>query len=74
MSRRYMLQRKDLLHFARALERPFSSLEKLVLDIPLSQDMHQKLLQLMLAFPVLTNSHIVSRANETSLGLANRLS
>ncbi|SJL17937.1 uncharacterized protein ARMOST_21507 [Armillaria ostoyae] len=65
---------RDLLHLARTLERPFSSLEKLVLDILLSQDMHQKLLQLMPAFPVLTNSHIVSRANGSSLGLANRLS
>ncbi|SJL18095.1 uncharacterized protein ARMOST_21667 [Armillaria ostoyae] len=65
---------RDLLHLARALERPFSELEELVLDIPLSPDMHQKLLQLMPPFPVLTNSDIVSRTNETSLGFTSRLS
>ncbi|PBK64941.1 hypothetical protein ARMSODRAFT_978635 [Armillaria solidipes] len=59
---------RDLLHLARALERPFSSLEELILDIPLSQDMHQKLIQLIPAFPVLQNSRIVSTVNETSLG------
>ncbi|PBK95023.1 hypothetical protein ARMGADRAFT_1077788 [Armillaria gallica] len=37
---------RDLLHLARALKHPFLSLEELVLDIPLSQDMDQKLIQL----------------------------
>ncbi|PBK95021.1 hypothetical protein ARMGADRAFT_1077786 [Armillaria gallica] len=60
---------RDLLHLARALERSFSSLEELVLDIPVSQDTHQKILQFVPAFPVLTNSHISLRANETSLGI-----
>ncbi|SJL18102.1 uncharacterized protein ARMOST_21674 [Armillaria ostoyae] len=44
--------------------RPFSSLEELVLDLLLSQDIHQKLLQLSPAFPLLTS--------EISLGVANR--
>ncbi|KAK0429975.1 hypothetical protein EV421DRAFT_1744666 [Armillaria borealis] len=47
--------------------RPFSSLEELVLDIPVSQDTHQDILQLVPAFPVLTSSHIGLRANKTSL-------
>ncbi|KAK0505597.1 hypothetical protein EDD18DRAFT_340295 [Armillaria luteobubalina] len=37
----------DLLHLARALERPFSSLEALVVDIPLSEVIHRKLIQLL---------------------------
>ncbi|SJL17947.1 uncharacterized protein ARMOST_21518 [Armillaria ostoyae] len=65
---------RDLLHLACALERSSSSLEELILDILLSQDMHQKLIQLISAFPVLQNSRIVSTVNETSLGFANRLS
>ncbi|SJL18097.1 uncharacterized protein ARMOST_21669 [Armillaria ostoyae] len=61
---------RDLFHLASALERPFSSLEELVLDIPLSQDTHQKLLQLIPAFPMLKESRIVSRVTEISLSLA----
>ncbi|KAK0207502.1 hypothetical protein IW262DRAFT_534962 [Armillaria fumosa] len=57
------------LHLTRPLERPFLSLEELILDLPLSQDMHHKLLQLIPAFPVLKDSHIVSRVNETSLDI-----
>ncbi|PBK64954.1 hypothetical protein ARMSODRAFT_1006828 [Armillaria solidipes] len=64
---------RDVLHLAGTLECPFSSLEELVLDIPLSQDMHPKLLQLIPAFPLLNNSPIVSRANETSIELARRI-
>ncbi|SJL17931.1 uncharacterized protein ARMOST_21501 [Armillaria ostoyae] len=60
----------DILHLAHALERPFSSLEELVLEIPLLDNMHQKLMQLIPAFPMLKNGHIVSRTNETSLDLA----
>ncbi|KAK0219295.1 hypothetical protein EDD85DRAFT_865892 [Armillaria nabsnona] len=63
---------RDLLHLTRALERPSPSLKELVLDIPLPQDMRQKLLQLIPAFPVLTTSRIVSRAIETSIGVATR--
>ncbi|KAK0467530.1 Fungalysin metallopeptidase-domain-containing protein [Armillaria novae-zelandiae] len=47
---------RDLLHM-----QPFSSLEELVIDIPLSNDIHRKLLQLLPAFPVLTNCRVVSR-------------
>ncbi|PBK95030.1 hypothetical protein ARMGADRAFT_1028466 [Armillaria gallica] len=39
-------------------ERPLTSLKELVLDIPLSQDMHQKLLELIPAFPMLKESRI----------------
>ncbi|PBK95036.1 hypothetical protein ARMGADRAFT_1077798 [Armillaria gallica] len=59
---------RDVLHLAHALERHFLSLEELILDLPLSQDTHQKLLRLIPSFPVLKKSYIVSRANETSLG------
>ncbi|KAK0431450.1 hypothetical protein EV421DRAFT_169149 [Armillaria borealis] len=62
----------DVLHLTRALERRFLSLEELILELPLPQDTHQKLLQLIPAFPVLKSSHIVSRANKTSLNIANR--
>ncbi|SJL17923.1 uncharacterized protein ARMOST_21493 [Armillaria ostoyae] len=58
---------RGFLHLTRALEHPFLSLEELVLDIPLSQDLHQKLLSLMPAILTLKESHIVSRSNETSL-------
>ncbi|KAK0184121.1 hypothetical protein F5146DRAFT_324803 [Armillaria mellea] len=61
---------RDLVHLARALERLFSLLEELVLDIPLSQDMHRKLSELIPAFPVLTSPHIISRANETLLSMS----
>lgn len=64
---------RDLLHLARALERPFPLLEELILDIPLSQDMHRKLSDLIPAFPVLTSSRIISRTNEAPLNIANRL-
>ncbi|KAK0431464.1 hypothetical protein EV421DRAFT_169886 [Armillaria borealis] len=60
---------RDAVHLASALERPFSSLEELVLDIPLSQDTHQKFLQLIPTFPMLKESCIVSRVNETSLSM-----
>ncbi|KAK0219293.1 hypothetical protein EDD85DRAFT_865887 [Armillaria nabsnona] len=63
---------RDVLHLAHALERHFLSLEELILDLPLSQDTYQKLLRLIPAFPVLKKSYIVSRANETSLDMANR--
>ncbi|KAK0207508.1 hypothetical protein IW262DRAFT_1498621 [Armillaria fumosa] len=55
---------RDLMHMVRAFERPFPKLEELVLDIPLSDDIHRKLIQLLPAFPVLTNCRIVSRTNE----------
>ncbi|PBK82306.1 hypothetical protein ARMGADRAFT_738491 [Armillaria gallica] len=68
---------RDLLHLARALERPFLSLKELVLDIPLSDIMHHKFMQLIHAFPVLKNSRVGSRANGTSMistGFTTRLS
>ncbi|KAK0460811.1 hypothetical protein IW261DRAFT_1428754 [Armillaria novae-zelandiae] len=56
---------RDVLHM-----RPFSSLDELVLDIPLSNNIRRKLMQLLPAFPVLTNCRIVSRTqNEDSLTL-----
>ncbi len=53
-------------------QRPFSSLDGLVLDLPLPQDMLQKLLRLIPFFLVLKNSRIVSKSNETSLGMFSR--
>ncbi len=50
-------------------QRPLTSLKELVLDIPLPQEMRQKLLQLIPTFPMLKESRIVSRANETSIGM-----
>ncbi|PBK95033.1 hypothetical protein ARMGADRAFT_1077796 [Armillaria gallica] len=61
---------RDLLHLMRALERPLLSLKDLVLDIPLSEDVHQKLLELIPAFPMLKESRIVSRVIETSIAFA----
>ncbi|KAK0460805.1 hypothetical protein IW261DRAFT_275680 [Armillaria novae-zelandiae] len=60
---------RDLLHMVCAFERPFSSLEELILDIPLSNDIHRKLMQLLPAFPVLKNCHVFSRHNEDSLSM-----
>ncbi|KAK0491761.1 hypothetical protein EDD18DRAFT_1109508 [Armillaria luteobubalina] len=46
---------------------PFSSLKELILDIPLSINIHRKLMQLLPAFPVLTMWRIMSRSNENLL-------
>ncbi|KAK0467521.1 hypothetical protein IW261DRAFT_1612989 [Armillaria novae-zelandiae] len=65
---------RDLLHMVRAFESPFSSLEELVLDIPLSNNIHRKLMQLLPAFPVLKNCRVFSRNNEDSLGVFSLVS
>ncbi|SJL15327.1 uncharacterized protein ARMOST_18820 [Armillaria ostoyae] len=63
---------RDVLHLTHVLEARLSSIEDLVLDIPLSRNTHQNLLRVTPAFPALKNSRIISRTNETSPGFNNR--
>ncbi|KAK0221312.1 hypothetical protein IW262DRAFT_1493166 [Armillaria fumosa] len=69
------VERKDIMHLTRVLEvsrARFSSLEELIVDIPLSQDTLQKLLRMIPAFPALNKVRIVSWTNETSPSFTNR--
>ncbi|KAK0467517.1 hypothetical protein IW261DRAFT_1061308 [Armillaria novae-zelandiae] len=53
---------RDLMHM-----RPFSSLEEILVDILLSNNVHRKLMQVLPVFPVLTNCRGFSRTENEDL-------